>query len=408
MSLTRSSKKLSATPQAIDPARAGIAPAAPAQRIALAAGLSALLSLGLVLEGREPRLAILLVLGALCGVTLYHAAFGFTAAYRRLLFNRDGTGVRAQLVMLGAATCMFAPVLAAGAFLGNPVVGAIAPVGWQVAIGAFIFGIGMQLGNGCGSGTLYSLGGGSTRMVATLVAFCAGGFAASLNMDAWQQLPDAGEVVLGEALGWPAAVAIQLVALVAVYALIRARERSGDSSSPQAAPTAFRPLAGPWPLMAGAGILALLNFATLSVAGHPWSITWGLTLWGAKAALAFGWDPSGVPFWSGDFQHQALHASVLDDVTSVMDIGIVLGAFVTAALAGRLAPSLRLSKRSLAAALIGGLLMGYGARLAYGCNIGAFFSGISSTSLHGWLWIVAALPGNWIGARLRPRFGLAL
>ena len=126
-------------------------------------------------------------------------------------------------------------------------------------------------------------------------------------------------------------------------------------------------------------MLALLNFATLSVAGHPWSITWGLTLWGAKTALAFGWDPSNTPFWSGEFQHQALQAMVLDDVTSVMNIGIVLGAFVAAALAGRPAPSLRLSKRSLAAALMGGLLMGYGARLAYGCNIGAFFSGISST-----------------------------
>jgi len=378
------------------------------QRIALSVGLSALLSLGLVIEGREPRLAILLVLGALCGVTLYHAAFGFTAAYRRLLFNQDGTGARAQLVMLGTVTCMFAPVLAAGSFLGSPVVGASAPVGWQVAIGAFVFGIGMQLGNGCGSGTLYSLGGGSTRMAATLVAFCAGGFAASLHMAAWQELPDAGEVVLGELLGWPGAVAIQLVALASLYALIRAWERSSDSSSPATAPIVFRQLSGPWPLLAGAVILALLNFATLSVAGHPWSITWGMTLWAAKVALALGWDPSSTPFWRGEFQHQALDAGVLDDVTSVMDIGIVLGAFVAAALAGRLAPSLRLSKRSLVAALIGGLTMGYGARLAYGCNIGAFFSGIASTSLHGWLWIAAALPGNWIGARLRPRFGLAL
>ncbi|MGB5082242.1 MAG: YeeE/YedE family protein, partial [Burkholderiales bacterium] len=340
-------------------------------------------------------------------VTLYHAAFGFTAAYRRLLFDRDGTGARAQLAMLGVATCLFAPVLAAGSFFGSPVVGAIAPVGWQVAIGAFVFGMGMQLGNGCGSGTLYSLGGGSTRMAATLVAFCAGGFAASLHMAAWQTLPDAGEIVLGERIGWPGAVALQVGALAALYALIRAWERSADSSPPAAAPIAFRPLSGPWPPMAAAVILALLNFATLSVAGHPWSITWGMTLWGAKAALALGWDPSNAPFWSGEFQHRALDATVLDDATSVMDIGIVLGAFAAAALAGRLAPSLRMSKRSLAAAVVGGLLMGYGARLAYGCNIGAFFSGISSTSLHGWLWIAAALPGNWIGARLRPRFGLA-
>jgi len=168
-------------------------------------------------------------------------------------------------------------------------------------------------------------------------------------MAAWQELPDAGEVVLGELLGWPGAVAIQLGALIALHVLIRAWERSSDSSSPATEPIVFRQISGPWPLIAGAVILALLNFATLSVAGHPWSITWGMTLWAAKLALALGWDPSNTPFWSGEFQHQALDAGVLDDITSVMNIGIVLGAF-----------------------------------------------------------IAAALPGNWIGARLRPRFGLAL
>ena len=51
-------------------------------------------------------------------------------------------------------------------------------------------------------------------------------------------------------------------------------------------------------------------------------------------------------------------------------------------------------------------MLGYGARISFGCNIGAFVSGAASTSLHGWLWIVAALAGTWIGIRLRPRFGL--
>jgi uncharacterized protein len=93
-------------------------------------------------------------------------------------------------------------------------------------------------------------------------------------------------------------------------------------------------------------------------------------------------------------------------VTSVMDIGIVLGAMLAAALAGRYAPVWRLPMRSLVAAIVGGLLLGYGARLAYGCNIGAYFSGIVSGSLHGWLWLVAAFFGNVVGTRLRPMFGL--
>lgn len=60
----------------------------------------------------------------------------------------------------------------------------------------------------------------------------------------------------------------------------------------------------------------------------------------------------------------------------------------------------------MAAAAVGGLLMGYGARLAYGCNIGALFSGVASGSLHGWLWLLAAVPGSLLGIRLRPLFGL--
>ncbi|MBQ84920.1 MAG: hypothetical protein CMQ16_00735 [Gammaproteobacteria bacterium] len=56
--------------------------------------------------------------------------------------------------------------------------------------------------------------------------------------------------------------------------------------------------------------------------------------------------------------------------------------------------------------MLGGLLLGYGARVAYGCNIGAYFGGISSTSLHGWLWFAAAFVGSGLGTRLRPWFGL--
>jgi uncharacterized protein len=89
-----------------------------------------------------------------------------------------------------------------------------------------------------------------------------------------------------------------------------------------------------------------------------------------------------------------------------MDIGIMLGALTAAGLAGRFAPAWRVPLRSLVAALVGGLLLGYGARIAYGCNIGAFFSGIASSSLHGWLWFAAAFAGNAAGVKLRPLFGL--
>lgn len=380
----------------------------PVQRRALLSALAVVATLGLVISASNARLALLLMIGTMLGLTLYQSAFGFSAAYRRLLIARDPGMVQAQLLMLALATILFAPLLAAGSVFGMPVSGASAPFGWQVAIGAFFFGIGMQLGGGCASGTLYAIGGGSTRMLATLAAFCAGGFAASQHMATWQLLPDMGEIVLGERLGWPAAVALQLALLAAIHVLLRAVSLPAPPAPPIARTPAVRLLRGPWPLLGAAVLLACLNLATLVTSGHPWSITWAFTLWAAKAAVALGWDASDSSFWQGGFQQQALEAPLLSDETTVMDIGIVLGAFATAAAAGRLSPVLRVPPRALVAALIGGLMMGYGARLAYGCNIGAFFSGVASTSLHGWLWIAAALPGTWIGARLRPAFGMAL
>ncbi|MGF1639845.1 MAG: YeeE/YedE family protein [Rhodospirillales bacterium] len=346
-------------------------------------------------------------IGLVLGAALYHAAFGFASAYRNAIVGGDLSAVAAQLVMLAVAILLFAPVLAHGSAFGRPVVGAVAPVGVAMALGAFVFGIGMQLAGGCASGTLYAAGGGSARMAVVLVFFCLGGFWASLHMPWWTALPGIGAVSLGERLGWAPAVALQLALLAGVWSALRLV--GGRIRRPLWGAGGFsrrRMLAGPWPLLLAALLLAFGNWLTLLVAGHPWSITWAFTLWPAKVAVALGWDPATSPFWSGEFQRLALSRPVLADTVSVMNVGILLGALTAAALAGRVAPSLRIPAASLAAAVIGGLTMGYGARLAYGCNIGAFFSGVASGSLHGWVWIGCAVFGNLIGIRLRPLFRL--
>ncbi|MDI9781039.1 YeeE/YedE family protein, partial [Pseudomonas putida] len=46
---------------------------------------------------------LLLMVGAALGLTLYHAAFGFTSAWRVFINERRGAGLRAQMVMLTLA-----------------------------------------------------------------------------------------------------------------------------------------------------------------------------------------------------------------------------------------------------------------------------------------------------------------
>ncbi|MCG7400733.1 MULTISPECIES: YeeE/YedE family protein [Caballeronia] len=375
-------------------------------------GIAALLIvLGAVYLGQTvgARQAALYVVGTLLGVSLYHAAFGFTSAWRVFISDGRGAGLRAQMLMLAVGVALFFPALAAGSLFGTPVTGLVSPVGTSVVVGAFIFGIGMQLGGGCASGTLYTVGGGSTRMIVTLAAFIAGSVIATAHMPFWTALPQMQPVSLVKTLGAGPALAVNWIvfALIAAVTVVIEKRRHGKLVAAHVQPAHTSPwLHGPWPLVAGGIALAVLNFATLALSGRPWGITSAFALWGAKAAALFGVDTASWPYWMSKANAAALAAPISHDVTSVMDIGIVLGAMLAAALAGRYAPVWRVPMRSLIAAIVGGLLLGYGARLAYGCNIGAYFSGIVSGSLHGWLWLVAAFFGNVVGTRLRPFFGL--
>lgn len=351
---------------------------------------------------------LLLLLGAALGLTLYHAAFGFTSAWRVFINERRGAGLRAQMVMLALAVLLFFPALAGGNLFGNPVTGLVAPAGVSVVFGAFIFGIGMQLGGGCASGTLFTVGGGNARMLVTLLFFIIGSVTATHHADWWFALPSLPATSIVQAWGLVPALLVSLgvFGLIAWVTVHLEKRRHGGLEQPEQHGRAGlqRFVRGPWPLVWGAVALAVLNYATLALAGRPWGITSAFALWGAKVLDSLGVQVSSWVFWQAPANAKALASPVWQDVTTVMDLGIVLGALLAAGLAGRFAPSLKIPLPSLIAAVIGGLLLGYGSRLAYGCNIGAYFSGIASGSLHGWLWLIAAYMGNVVGVRLRPAF----
>ena len=62
------------------------------------------------------------------------------------------------------------------------------------------------------------------------------------------------------------------------------------------------------------------------------------------------------------------------------------------------------SLKSIFIIIISAFLMGYSARLAFGCNIGALFGGIASGSVHGWVWFLFAFIGSYYGVKSRKFF----
>lgn len=154
----------------------------------------------------------------------------------------------------------------------------------------------------------------------------------------------------------------------------------------------------------GALLLAVLYLVHLIVAGQPWGIVYGMGVWAAKAVSALGWDLSGDAFWGAAPHAQRLVDPILADVTSVTNIGLIYGAITASRWNGPAEFSLPSAKRLVAAA-IAGLVMGYSARMAFGCNVGAYLGGIASASLHGWVWFALAFAGSIFGVRIRRRVG---
>lgn len=336
------------------------------------------------------RQGLLFAVGIGFGAVLAGVAFGFTTGWRAWIRDRDPTGFLAQLLAIALAMVVSIPLIASDSAL----TGAYGPLSVSLLLGAFVFGAAMQVADGCGSGTLYKVGLGNLFSVAVLPGFIAGSFLGAAHLDRWLALGALPPVALPQAIGVLPTLLAQLALLGLIAAALWKFRR--------ATTTRWQPRA----IYAGAALLALLGVLNLVVAGQPWGIVYGLGLAGAKVAGALGYDLAANAFWGRPAQLAQVEQTLLADVTSITNLGLLYGAFVAARRRGTACPPAAATGRQWLAAVVAGLVLGYSARLAFGCNIGAFFSGISTGSLHGWVWFAAAFAGSLAGVKLRAALGL--
>ena len=353
----------------------------------------------------------LLALGIGLGVALFHARFGFTSAWRQLVSVGQGRGLRAHTVLLGTTATFFAIIFTTGIGFGVTPEPSVDPIGVGTMVGALLFGIGMQLGGGCASGVLYHVGSGQSATVITLLSFVVGSFAATWRYDFWHEtLPSFGSYSLAEDIGYGGALVVTLLVLAAIAAVSLLVERRRTPPPVAPVPTAqglARIVRGSWPMWVGGLVLAVLSALVLMTKGSAWGVTSAFAVWGAKVAQALGMHPETWAYWQQPGPAADLNGSLLDQATTLNNLGIIVGAALAAAIGGQFVIQRRIPGRVVAAGILGGFLMGYGARLSFGCNIGAYLAGIASFSLSGWVWAVVALVGTWLGLKVRRRMGLA-
>lgn len=148
----------------------------------------------------------------------------------------------------------------------------------------------------------------------------------------------------------------------------------------------------PVPAVIAAGVLSAYYFG---LTGTFWAVTGEFTRWGGHLLQLFGYHPES---W-GYFKVIHLEGTPLERIDGVMIIGMFAGCLSAALWANNVKLRVPQHRIRVVQAVLGGIIAGFGARLAMGCNLAAFFTGIPQFSLHAWFFALATAAGSWFGAR---------
>lgn len=151
-------------------------------------------------------------------------------------------------------------------------------------------------------------------------------------------------------------------------------------------------LRGYWPYWLGALIIGILN-SLLALIYRPLGITGDIAKHGLYIWALMGGQPATLITYFDEIGIEFNQSYKLLSETTVLNIGLVTGVLLSSIIASEFRIKSIKSGRQLTLGIIGGLLMGYGARLALGCNIGAMIGGIASLSLHGWVFGIFSFVG---------------
>jgi uncharacterized membrane protein YedE/YeeE len=341
------------------------------------------------------------------GFALQAAPFGFTCTFRSGLSGNFHDSIHMSLVLLIAT----ALVTVVNAYRPSAPLFDVyhdfklntSPVGVSLALGSFMFGMGMQLGSGCASGTLVGVGAGFLKGILVLIFFIFGATLATIDSiySGVAKLPKVDRVTIP----WYATVVILalLFLLFLIIELVRARkaaERPSDDFALQEVQmlmtvgTAPREEPGArlrqWRLYIWDVALALVFGAWYLCEGRPIGIMGPYSVIGGRVVEACGGHPENWKYWR---DRLGLPNLMRTDIF-VSDVFIILGAFIAASHWGKFGASQDTSFTSFGRGIVGGVLMGLGGRMADGCNIGAMVSGITSSSVAGFVWLVCGVLGS--------------
>ncbi len=322
------------------------------------------------------------IIGGLMGAIVQRSKFCIAAACHSIVTIRELTQSRAYAMALFVAILGTQVLYRMGDVDITRSIYVSSPFTWlSYVVGGFIFGVGIVYAGGCASRILVRSSEGNLGGLVSVLAFIFSsgatlwGITAHLRVDVFnsvtaemqtQYIPD----ILGGTVPYYIVIAVVEVVLL-VFMLTASRDSEWWN---------WR-----WPV-AGIGIGLTIVFAWwingIAYKVLPYLDSFSYTGPDDPTLLQF-WRPKSLTFALADaqtFRYIILWTGESINFAIASVLGVIAGALVAAVISGSftwVAPPLQQFKYNL----VGGLLMGFGAVLALGCNIGQGLSGFSTLSI---------------------------
>lgn len=353
---------------------------------------------------------ISLLIGVSLGIVLERGRFCFYCIFRDGIEDKNTTGLLSVFAAIATGAIGYALVF--GQFLPNtstdrlPPLAHIGPVSIPLAVGAFLFGIGMTLSGACISGHLYRIGQGYLRAIPALIGTLIGfGIAFILwNPIYLNFISESPTPWLPHAFGYSGSLILTLIivtvlAAIAIKKGVNSDPISGERSLKITLKSIHQKLIRDrWnPLITGALVGAIGTIAYLRV--EPLGVTRQISTSARNLSLDNGIGPETL---NGLDKMAGCIAIVSEAITNNgwLIIGLV-GASFAAAIAGNRFKLSRITPVNATTALIGGILLGFGAMISLGCTVGVLLSGSQAFALSGWVFFASVFLGVWTGIKLR-------
>ncbi|MHA1459636.1 MAG: YeeE/YedE family protein [Promethearchaeota archaeon] len=323
-----------------------------------------------------------IVVGILFGFVLQRGRFCMNSAFRDIVVLKEYSLLKS--VMVALLTCMigFGILSLAGIITFNPkpftLFGSI--------IGGFIFGMGMVLAAGCASGTTYRVGEGMMGSFVALLGLAIGALATAAGVLSGPktalQSYNFGPIMVFGTLTPIFTLIIGVIGFALVlykWILPAIKEDKGKGEESGLITKIFKK---GWPWYTTGIVIGIVNV-----------IAWPLSFAAGRNY------PLGITAgWLGNLKYLITGDPTVLNWLTWMVIGVVLGGLIASLIAGEFKLRTPKDGKILLYQFVGGFLMGFGAVVAMGCNIGNLLSGIPQWSVGSIVVAAGIILGTWLMA----------